>query len=161
MRLKPATIGSVSTGTCNPSHLIPRLHDELEWQLQRQERTPENRDEIDRLHAIYGRISDECWDEDGEYIETDDDCEILVELEDALNHFAPAYCYFGSHPGDGSDVGFWISDFIEEDFDGLRVDDTSEVPGDYTGEVLHVNDHGNVTLYVANNGNLTELWGAV
>jgi hypothetical protein len=46
----------------------------------------------------------------------------------------------------------WMSDM--DDFDGLRVSDTSEVPDDYSGEVLHVNDHGNATLYVADNGSI-------
>ena len=40
----------------------------------------------------------------------------------------------------------------------LRVNDTSEVPRGYTGEVLHVNDHGNTTLYTASRGKLTEVW---
>lgn len=44
------------------------------------------------------------------------------------------------------------------EFEGLVVDDLSEVPGRFAGEVLHVNDHGNVTLYRAfKNGSLHEI----
>lgn len=48
------------------------------------------------------------------------------------------------------------------EFDGLVVSDTSEVPADYDGEVLHINDHGNATLYVADGeGNLKEIAAVV
>ena len=87
--------------------------------------------------------------------------EFVSDLSDALQEFAPPYAYFGSHPGDGADYGFWVFDDIVDEFGGLKVSDLSEVPADYSGEVLHVNDHGNVTLYVANNGELSEVWGCV
>jgi hypothetical protein len=34
-------------------------------------------------------------------------------------------------------------------------------PKDYTGEWLHVNDHGNATLYVRQDGEDTEIWSVV
>lgn len=43
------------------------------------------------------------------------------------------------------------------EFDGLAVADLSEVPADYRGTVLHVNDHGNATLYVKTARKLREI----
>lgn len=54
-----------------------------------------------------------------------------------------------------------VSESWEDDFDGLKVSDLSEVPKDYRGEVAVVNDHGNVTLYVKSARKLTEIWSIV
>lgn len=62
--------------------------------------------------------------------------ECVESLSDALNEYAPAYAFFGSHPGDGSDFGYWLSEFMSEDFDGLKVSDTSEVPRSYRGKAF-------------------------
>jgi hypothetical protein len=47
------------------------------------------------------------------------------------------------------------------EYDGLAVDDLSEVPDDYDGEVLHINDHGNATLYACSEGALKEIASVV
>jgi hypothetical protein len=44
--------------------------------------------------------SSDWWDGDDAYA-------LLEELFDILNDHAPEGYYFGAHPGDGSDFGFW------------------------------------------------------
>jgi len=145
-------IGSVSHGTMRPEDLIPRFLDVLK-ELDE----PAHR----KIVSIYGDIIDTLGDNDATSDpEQDDEC--LTACFDALDRCCPPYFYFGSHQGDGSDYGFWLSEESLEDFDGLKVSDTSDVPEDYQGEVLHVNDHGNCTLYTADGkGNLSEVWAIV
>jgi hypothetical protein len=96
------------------------------------------------------------------YWETDKAQEDLSDLCDALNCYCLPYFYFGVHPGDGSDYGYWLPEGWEEDFfGGLKVAGLDEVPREYTGEVLHVSDHGNITLYAFTNGRGREVWGLV
>lgn len=55
-----------------------------------------------------------------------------------------------------------ISDYKYGEFDGEAVNDLSEIPEGYRGLVLHVNDHGNITLLKSfKNGNTHEVWGMV
>jgi hypothetical protein len=97
---------------------------------------------------------------DNETLEEQLDADVN-ELQDILSNNAPSYFYFGAHPGDGADFGYWLSEGFEEEFDGLKVSDLAEVPKGYSGEVLHVNDHGNMTLYAYSRGRCREVWGMV
>ena len=155
---KSASFGSVSSGTLRAEDLLSAFADELEWQVSRNAEawcSDAGRAQRDAYMVLIGEAR-EC-DPDTDEATHD----IIAELSDALQEFAPAYSYFGAHPGDGADFGFWLSESMEEDFDGLKVADTSEVPSDYSGEVLHVNDHGNATLYAAEAGELREVWSVV
>lgn len=148
-----ATFGSISSGTMRNEDLIP----EFAWHLEQFAKAAAphpgaiNPDHLDLVNE-----ADALEDFDSE--EAD---ELLSSLFDALNEYAPAYGYFGAHPGDGADYGFWLSESFKQDFDGLKVSDTSEVPEDYCGEVLHINDHGNMTLYSCDSGRLSEVWSLV
>lgn len=139
--------GSVSSGTMRPEDLIP----DFIWELRYLGHRSKNLTEIEKRVE---RANDEYWQ--------DEECSFdLEELFDMLNEHSLPYMYFGSHPGDGADYGFWISEGMEYDFDGLKVDDLSEIPADYIGEVLHVNDHGNMTLYWKSARKLREIWAVV
>src|ERR1039458_1517376 len=101
--------------------------------------------------------------EKDEYYASEDADYDLESLFDALEAYAPEGFYFGSHPGDGCDYGYWLSeDYIEEQFNGLRVNDLSEVPMGFVGLVMLTNDHGNTSLYRYNrNHSYTVLWELV
>lgn len=151
--------GTVSHGTMRSEDLIPsfcdiirHLHGTLPLNLYKQVREY--------------NASRNQFDENGYRIEgTFDDAELVSDLTDYLQLLAPPYFYFGSHPGDGADYGFWMYESVADDVKengGIVVDDTSEVPKGFNGEVLHVSDHGNATLYYTNKrGKLRQIWGVV
>ena len=167
--MKLATIGSVSTGTLRPEDLLAAFLHELEWQLRRNGghfSKPENFGERDRLNGLVGEAQD-CFAEDGQSIveEKEAEADELVNetLPDALSTFALPYCYFGSHPGDGADFGFWPEDieFVKEQVEFVSSRGEEYPPDDFCGEWLHINERGNCTLYVRSNGQDREVWGIV
>lgn len=158
--INPTSFGSISRGTLRTEDLLPDFIAELEWQIRRNGEhfsNPENFGERDRLNNLVGEAQD-CFTKSGKAIKRSkrDFAEELVNetLPDALNLFAPAYSYFGAHCGDGSDFGFWPMD-IEEIKSQIEFSSTKaqEFPdSDFSGEWLHVNERGNCTLYVRENG---------
>lgn len=156
--MRYASFGSISSGTMRTEDLLEAFTSELEYQVQQNAEAwchDDGRAERDRYLALVKEASEADPEDEGAV-------EIVSDLVDALTEFAPPYAYFGSNEGDGADYGYWLSsDAIEFSFDGLKVSDTSEVPADYSGEVLHTNDHGNLTLYVATDGELKEVCGLV
>lgn len=165
-----ATFGSISSGTLRDCDLLSAFTSELEWQIRRNGEfysQPENFGERNRLNAIVGEAQD-CFDEDGKAI----DCakqeiadELINEtLFNALNEFAPPYAYFGAHPGDGADFGFWLGDVeeIKEQVEFSSSEDQEYPADDFRGEWLHINERGNCTLYVRGEGGQDkEIWSAV
>ena len=146
-------MGSISHGTMRNEDLIPDFLALLE-QLARKAK---NRNHISMCADIRRRMKQFNY-----YTSTDADIDLNEDLFQALNEYAAPYMYFGAHPGDGSDYGFWLDEDMEDHFDGIKVADLSEVPDDYAGEILLVNDHGNVSLYLkARTQEPREVWAFV
>jgi len=155
-RAKVPPIGSISEGTLNSIDLLSAFADALEEYgtgAPHIELVNEARDLLEEFDAA----------DDGETDAIDTEAALIVDaMQDALGEVAPPYCLFGTHAGDGADFGFWPQvESAQEDDDVLKVEDTSEVPKGYTGFVLHVNDHGNATLYDYTRGRSREVWSVV
>lgn len=91
---------TVIRATHRPQDLIPALLEVLKD-------TPEY-PEISRLVPAYALEDDES-----DWWESDTCIYLLNEtIQDTLDFYAPEGYYFGCHPGDGSDFGFWQ---VEED----------------------------------------------
>jgi len=162
-------MGTVSSGTMREEDLIPDFCYQLS-QLARQSGilpAKARRAHLALVKEIEARMEGE------DYFESEDAGYDLNEsLFDALNEYSAPYFYFGAHPGDGADYGFWLSEGWDEDFvtkkrgftpetTSIKVSDLAEVPRWFRGEVAVVNDHGNVALYVKTCRTLREVWSVV
>ena len=99
-----AAIGTVSHGTLRTEDLIEAFSRELDYLA--------NRSDMPRHPQIDNILKDaaDCRDFDSE-----DASDIVQELIEWLQEYAPPFAYFGAHEGDGSDFGFWIDhDQIDE-----------------------------------------------
>jgi hypothetical protein len=160
-----AALGSVSSGTLRAENLIPAFIDALDSLKDAMSTSGDAsyKDDVRRIDAKLATIEEHQQADD--YYECDEASFDLEELTDLLNIFAPPYAYFGTHPGDGADFGFWIPEDVAQqvrDSDGQVVSDLSELGDDYRGEALIVNDHGNCTLgYIDDGGEFVEVWAIV
>jgi hypothetical protein len=153
--MKYPHFGSVSHGTMLTEDLLPCFLNVLK--------------DMPGSAATYDALIAEA--EECEDYATEEAAEIVNDLMDALNEYAPPYGYFGAHPGDGSDYGFWLDEEFQQRMrdDGvLELGAGDEVPEDElpakgkTREVLFINDHGNAEFgYVDDAGKFTEVWSVV
>jgi hypothetical protein len=110
-----AELGSVISGTMRHEDLIPAFIDrldDLKQELALSAADPTNAGcELDIVRQV-GAIDDflgaieQRMEVEG-YCDSEESAYDLESLFDALEVFAPDGCYFGAHPGDGSDYGFW------------------------------------------------------
>jgi len=99
--MNTAETGSVSSATMRAEDLIPAFLDVLEACGHPQ--APAIREEVNSLAMT---------DPEGfcgpYFADTETASYILnEEIWDAMQDIAPEGCYFGAHPGDGADYGFW------------------------------------------------------
>lgn len=149
-----ARIGTIIHASLDPEDLIPAFSEELTALAKR------DRDRARRnvARAVAAQASGTAADLE----------EVLESLTEALELYAPPYAYFGATAGDGSDFGFWPSlSSLEEDArhrDGVvKIEAGTPWPKDLRKRdiafVMEVNDHGNVSLRRACNGQ--EVWSVV
>ena len=100
-----ARIGSISSGTLRSEDLLSAFS----WELERSKLTRSQRKTVNE--ANHWLDTDE--DERDEYTGS----ELVNELMDILNEYAPEGIYFGAHEGDGSAFGFWPLMTIENHLD--------------------------------------------
>jgi len=125
---KPFQLGSISTGTLKTEDLIEAFATALITLGSEPPTVVQDETKFDdELHSHHG------W---------------LGELEARLVETCPPFVYFGAHPGDGSDFGFWPDwDQLNET---VRWAGKSFGPGmhDVTWDdtIIHLNDDGDVTV---------------
>ena len=77
---------------------------------------------------------------------------IVEQIDLLLNELCPPFVFFGTHPGDGADFGFWPDmDRLNEELQWERdhyPDDSvpDELTLDDDGVIVQYSDHGNVTV---------------
>lgn len=145
-----ADIGSISIGTLRDEDLLETFAFELKYQIQR------NRScKLIGLPAKRKLAEEALRSHESEFAD-----ELVQELIDALNDFAPPYAYFGALEGDGADFGFWPEPGIVDSDEVLPR--FSEAPAGFSGDCLLINDHGNVTCcHINGNGKTTVYWSCV
>lgn len=115
--------GSVSSGTMRPEDLIPAflaVADEICNNLELPGPTTEPPEETEWRKQQHSRIDDllagieQRWEAKG-YYDSEEAMWDLESLFDLLDEFAPEGHYFGAHPGDGADYGFWECEYVDND----------------------------------------------
>lgn len=153
MTAKPQ-IGAITTGTLNVRDLVTTYQEELRRL---------GREDLVILNSNYPHGAPafaSYWHSDKAYQD-------MERLAEALHELALPYMYFGALQGDGADIGFWVDDLMLDDgiHDGevSTVSDLNEIDKHTADVVLHVNDHGNRTLYELNynSGEYDEVWSVV
>lgn len=156
------SIGYILHGTLRPQDLAGAVLDALRA-MQHDDKAM-----LRDLAAIAGHDDDD--DDDDSPMEWAD--ERINDGIDALQEYAPPFCYVGMHEGDGSDLGVWPSrDAVQEaiqDGTAIVLDDLADLDSlnvsDCKAEyAVHCNDHGNMSVMSVYRLKLVaeSIWGCV
>ena len=116
MKKRTYVFGSISHGTMRDTDLLERFSDTLEYLAKENKEIEYITICVDaRRHRDFLRkYEDKLWKNHHEkmryWIFETVSCIINEDLFNALNECAPPHHYFGAHPGDSSDYGFWPED---------------------------------------------------
>lgn len=159
----PAPLGEISSGTHRLADLVPRFAEVLENLARKNGVIDRHVDLLSRAkwtYQVLARLGLMDWD-------NEDAVATYDELVEALDDFSPRYSHFGARYDDFASFGFWLDDIecikadVTDLMKGMVVSDLSEVPKRFNGEVLLINNHGNVSLYVSARGKLHCIWSVV
>lgn len=171
-------LGSISSGTMRTQDLLSAFADALDDikdDISTGCQTTDTADDtairtaetarIDTfLAALESRMDNDDDDARDDYLDSGYAEEDLDTLTFMLSNYTPPYCYFGSHPGNGSDYGFWIDhESLESDVrDGtLASGDEAPEDADEGSLFLHINERGNTELYIRQDGEWVSVWSVV
>lgn len=117
MKKRTYVFGSVSHGTVRDTDLLESFSDTLEYLAKKNNEYQKYKDiiqEAKRYRNFLIRHKNKLYKPHHEkmraFILETVSCIINEDLFNALDKFAPIHHYFGSHPGDGADYGFWLSE---------------------------------------------------
>lgn len=116
--------GSILHGTMRPQDVLPALLDALR---EHDEDAYSQCLNLIPAHAAEDEDADWWTEEAPDHVES---------LFDSLNDCAPSGLYFGAHPGDGSDYGFWMSEEDASELAQLEEDAGDSTSGDEAREAI-------------------------
>ena len=120
----PFKLGTVSTGTLRTEDLLPKFADTLEQLGEQNERN--------EIIVMNARGTLHGYNDRG----------MLSELEDKLGDLCPPFVYFGAHPGDPADFGFW------PDWDALQEARSTHLSDHFKCDGCLIDiDNDNVTVF--------------
>ena len=156
-------IGPISEGTTRTADLLTTFANYLEAHIPAHTLEQNKSHNVISITSQTAQLINDARNIDPESRpEAADD--IVIELICTLDSLAAPYTFFGAHSGDGACFGFWPNLFEVNaqihDGEMLKVNDLADVPNDWCGPVLVVNDHGNQTLYGVKK-RLVEIWRTI
>ena len=158
---KPFQLGSISTGTLRTEDLLPAFIEAIE---RLGGTLPSDLECVNHMEYTalpsYDHVG--VIDDSIDFWQSEEAAWDMEALTTVLEYLCPPFVYFGTLEGDGADFGFWPdTERLQEElrYNGRPMLGDSEYTYlDDEGLLVHVNDHGNISVF-DQQGNL--LWDCV